>query len=53
MASSLDCPGYFARSVEDIAWLYENSAGYDPQDATSLDEPVKIDENIWNKADLK
>lgn len=53
MASSLDCPGYFTRSVRDAAWLYECTAGYDPKDATSLDEPVKIDENIWNKKDLK
>ncbi len=53
MASSLDCPGYFAKSVEDIAWLYESTAGYDPKDATSLEESITIDENIWQKKDLK
>ena len=52
MASSLDTPGYFARTVRDAGMLYEATAGYDPLDATSLDAPVKIDESIWQKKDL-
>jgi aspartyl-tRNA(Asn)/glutamyl-tRNA(Gln) amidotransferase subunit A len=53
MASSLDTPGYFTRTVRDAALLYEVTAGHDPQDGTSLIEPVTIDANIWNKKDLK
>ncbi|MGP1353817.1 MAG: Asp-tRNA(Asn)/Glu-tRNA(Gln) amidotransferase subunit GatA [Parasphingopyxis sp.] len=39
-ASSLDQAGPMARSVKDCAILLEAMAGYDPHDATSLDEPV-------------
>lgn len=53
MASSLDTPGTFTRTVEDAALLYEIMAGYDAGDSTSLDEPVKIDPSIWNRKDLK
>ncbi len=53
MASSLDTPGYFTRTVRDAGMLYEATAGYDPKDATSLTEDVKIDANIWEKKDLK
>lgn len=53
MASSLDCPGYFTRSVRDAGLLYEATAGYDPKDATTLSESVKLDEKIWEKTDLK
>ncbi len=53
MASSLDCPGYFTKNVEDAAWLYETTAGHDPKDATSLEASTKIDESIWKKQDLK
>ncbi len=34
-ASSLDQPGPFARSVEDVALLLEAIAGHDPRDSTS------------------
>ena len=47
MASSLDTPGYFTRTVRDAAFLYETTAGHDPKDATSLDEKVSIDPSIW------
>ncbi len=39
-ASSLDQGGPFARSAEDIAWLMNAMAGFDPRDSTSLDVPV-------------
>ena len=39
-ASSLDQVGPLAGSVEDAALLLETIAGHDPQDATSLDQPV-------------
>jgi len=53
MASSLDTPGTFTRTVEDAAFLYEIMAGYDIGDSTSLNEPVKIDPSIWERKDLK
>lgn len=52
MASSLDCPGYFSRTVRDAGWLYEITAGNDPLDATSLDVPVALDPTIWGRHDL-
>ncbi len=39
-ASSLDHPGPFARTVRDSAILLKSMAGYDPNDATSVDRPV-------------
>jgi aspartyl-tRNA(Asn)/glutamyl-tRNA(Gln) amidotransferase subunit A len=53
MASSLDCPGYFTRTVRDAGLLYEVTAGVDPMDMTTLSEEVKIDPKIWEKSDLK
>ena len=38
-ASSLDCPGFLARSADDLA-LAMQAAGQDPRDATSLDAPA-------------
>lgn len=38
--SSLDTVGVFARTAEDVAWLFTQMAGYDPLDATTLDTPV-------------
>lgn len=52
MASSLDTPGYFTRTVRDAGMLYEMTAGYDPRDATSLTEDTKIDASIWERTDL-
>jgi len=52
MASSLDCPGYFTKTVRDSGWLYEATAGHDPKDATSLTEPVKLNPDIWQKTHL-
>ncbi len=53
MASSLDTPGTFTRTVEDAALLYSITAGHDEKDATSLNIPVTIDPNIFTKLDLK
>lgn len=53
MASSLDTPGTFTRTVEDAAMLYEIMAGHDVGDSTSLDELVTIDPSIWDRKDLK
>ncbi|MCG8450008.1 MAG: Asp-tRNA(Asn)/Glu-tRNA(Gln) amidotransferase subunit GatA [Pirellulales bacterium] len=39
-ASSLDQVGPLAANTKDAALLLETIAGHDPQDATSLDEPV-------------
>jgi aspartyl-tRNA(Asn)/glutamyl-tRNA(Gln) amidotransferase subunit A len=39
-ASSLDHPGPFGRTVDDVALLLETIAGQDPHDATSVPTPV-------------
>jgi aspartyl-tRNA(Asn)/glutamyl-tRNA(Gln) amidotransferase subunit A len=39
-ASSLDQVGPLTRSVEDAALLLETLCGFDPMDATSIDQPV-------------
>ncbi len=39
-ASSLDQAGPMTRTAQDAALLLEHMAGYDPRDATSLDEPI-------------
>ncbi len=52
MASSLDCPGTFTRTVRDAATLYEITAGHDERDSTSLTTPTTIDPSIWEKRDL-
>lgn len=53
MASSLDSPGYFTRTVRDAGMLYMTTAGHDEHDATSLDAPVSLDASIWERGDLK
>jgi aspartyl-tRNA(Asn)/glutamyl-tRNA(Gln) amidotransferase subunit A len=53
MASSLDTPGFFTRTVRDSALLYEITAGYDPLDSTSLKAPHSVNPSIWNRKDLK
>ena len=53
MASSLDTPGTFTKTVEDAAFLYEIMAGYDPWDSTSLQASVSINPQIWTQKDLR
>lgn len=53
MASSLDCPGYFTRTVRDAGFLYEVTAWYDPKDATSLSDSVLLDPRIWDRKDFQ
>lgn len=53
MASSLDTPGTFTKTVRDAAFLYEIMAGHDAKDATSLTESVTVDPAIWNAKDLR
>ena len=52
MASSLDCPGTFTKTVRDAGLLYEIMGGHDPLDATSLTEDHRIDPKIWERKDL-
>lgn len=40
MASSTDCPGPMAKTVEDCAYVLSTMAGEDPRDATSGRRPV-------------
>lgn len=53
MASSLDCPGTFTKTVQDAGLLYNIMNGYDEQEDTSLPWKDLIDEAIWEKTDLK
>jgi aspartyl-tRNA(Asn)/glutamyl-tRNA(Gln) amidotransferase subunit A len=53
MASSLDTPGYFTRTVRDAGLLYEATAGHDPRDSTSLTADTRLDPDIWTRKDLK
>ncbi len=53
MASSLDTPWTFTKTVEDAAFLYEIMAWHDPLDSTSINEEVKVDASIWSKSNLK
>jgi aspartyl-tRNA(Asn)/glutamyl-tRNA(Gln) amidotransferase subunit A len=39
-ASSLDQVGVFGRTVADCSAVFQATAGYDPRDSTSLDDPV-------------
>jgi aspartyl-tRNA(Asn)/glutamyl-tRNA(Gln) amidotransferase subunit A len=39
LASSLDCPGPFGKTVADVRLLFEAMAGHDPLDATSINIP--------------
>jgi aspartyl-tRNA(Asn)/glutamyl-tRNA(Gln) amidotransferase subunit A len=54
MASSTDCPGVLARSVEDAEIVLKAIEGYDERDAQSIDEKITNYElKITNKKDLK
>jgi len=53
MASSLDCPGMFTKTVKDSGLLYDIMNGHDPKEHTSLNAKDIINPEIWNKKDLK
>ncbi len=53
MASSLDTPGTFTKTVEDAWFLYEITSWYDPLDSTSINLNSKLDPKIWDKENLK
>jgi aspartyl-tRNA(Asn)/glutamyl-tRNA(Gln) amidotransferase subunit A len=53
MASSLDCPGSFSRTVKDSALLYEVMNGEDEKDSTTIPGKDIIDSKIWETKDLK
>jgi aspartyl-tRNA(Asn)/glutamyl-tRNA(Gln) amidotransferase subunit A len=52
MASSLDCPGTFTKTVRDAALLYEVTAGQDTNDSTSLPSLVSVNPEIWKETRL-
>jgi len=53
MASSLDCPAIFTKTVKDSAFLYNITNGQDEKDMTSIQEKDNIPDEIFEKTDLK
>ena len=53
MASSLDCPGTFTRTVKDAATLYEVMNGEDRQENTTYAGHDTIDSKIWQQTSLQ
>jgi len=53
MASSLDCPATFTKTVKDSALLYNIMNGQDEKDMTSIQEKDNISDQIFTKKDLK
>lgn len=53
MASSLDCPWTFTKTVRDAWLLYDIMNWYDEKEDTSILKNEKIDPKIWDKKDLK
>jgi aspartyl-tRNA(Asn)/glutamyl-tRNA(Gln) amidotransferase subunit A len=52
MASSLDCPATFTKTVKDASLLYEIMNGEDPKEATTIAGKDSIAPSIWDKKDL-
>lgn len=52
MASSLDTPGTFTRTVKDAGYLYEIMNGEDTLESSSLGWKHTIDSSIWDRKDL-
>lgn len=52
MASSLDCPGTFTKTVEDAAYLYEIMNGEDTLESSSLPGKDEVNSKIWETSDL-
>lgn len=53
MASSLDCPWTFTKTVRDAWILYDIMNWEDIKEDTSISWKDKIDDKIWDKKDLK
>ena len=53
MASSFDCPGVFARSVDDIATVTQITAGHDKKDATSTHQTIPDYSSLLDSVNLK
>lgn len=52
MASSLDCPGFLTKTVQDSALLYDIMNGHDELEHTSVDGKDTIDSKIWERKDF-
>lgn len=53
MASSLDCPATFTKTVEDAGLLYDIMNGEDEKDATSMPWKDSINPKIWKTSSLE
>ena len=53
MASSLDCPATFTKTVKDSALLYNISNGQDENDMTTIQDKDTIPDEIFEKTNLK
>ncbi len=53
MASSLDCPGTFTRTVKDASLLYEIMNWEDTKENTTIPWHNTINPSIWDSKDLK
>jgi len=53
MASSLDCPATFTKTVKDSALLYNITNGQDEKDMASIQTKDNIPEDVFSKTDLK
>lgn len=52
MASSLDCPGFLTKTVQDSALLYDIMNGHDELEHTCVDGKDKIDTKILERKDF-
>lgn len=53
MASSLDCPATFTKTVKDASLLYEIMNGEDPKDNTTVPGKDTINPKIWEEKSLE
>lgn len=53
MASSFDCPGAFAKNVQDLSLVIQSMAGFDPHDATTVNKPTPNYPNLLDQVSLK
>ena len=53
MASSLDCPATFTKTVRDAGMLYDIMNGEDSRDSSTIPGKQILNSDMWNTADLK